>query len=460
MVTTYNDSNTTYNEADTLYNGIVLGINATLLVNEQDVTEFLADRSLSVRVGSHGNSLGTLDAVLNDPTTVPATEDEVRLYIGNTSRYLGTCRLVEAEEYRGGHLFVKIAAQDSGPDGSLPSAGAFGLSDNPDGSTTHGYQSLKKQTRTTEGGSAKTTLEAVVGEHGLWVNENIEVTSANHGLSAVEYTIQELTLNWRNADAPRYSFKLGDPIVSLSQMVADGDLIGDGSITTTKISDDAITTPKIAANAVTATEIAASAITADKISAGAISADKIAAGAISADKIAADAITADKISAGAIGTTELSASAVIKNVTNDGAEVVIDGSGIAVTSGAITVTNASATVIIDGTSNMFKILTTGTLNVAISTDGSGSNTSTLAGFGAFATTPAHLSVVTSNLSGNDERYIGSFAIVEPTTGTIVNRWFMSLYLDGSAQVVAKIGGHGGFAATYTGRYYVLKEAAI
>jgi hypothetical protein len=48
-------------------------------------------------------------------------------------------------------------------------------------------------------------------------------------------------------------------------------------------------------------------------------------------------------------------------VRNSTADVVIDEAGITVTNGSITVTNAGATVIIDGTSNMFKIMATGTL---------------------------------------------------------------------------------------------------
>ncbi|MBA2439585.1 MAG: hypothetical protein H0V50_02795 [Thermoleophilaceae bacterium] len=54
---------------------------------------------------------------------------------------------------------------------------------------------------------------------------------------------------------------------------------------------------------------------------------------------------------------------------NTDGNVKIDGAGIAVTNGKITVTNSGSVVIIDGTSNMFKIWSTGTLSMVGPTAG-------------------------------------------------------------------------------------------
>lgn len=74
----------------------------------------------------------------------------------------------------------------------------------------------------------------------------------------------------------------------------------------------------------------------------------------------------DVFSAGQIELVEVPA-----NVENVGATVRINSTGLTVTNGAISVTNAGATVIIDGTSNMFKIIATGEFTVP-GVDGSGS----------------------------------------------------------------------------------------
>lgn len=55
------------------------------------------------------------------------------------------------------------------------------------------------------------------------------------------------------------------------------------------------------------------------------------------------------------------------NTNDDGATVIIDENGITVLDGAISVSNAGDTVIIDGTSDMFRIVASGTVTVAKNT---------------------------------------------------------------------------------------------
>jgi hypothetical protein len=432
----YDDAARLYDDATILYDGLTLGTPITLIVAEADVTDYLAVQSLSVRTATHGNSLGTLDAKLNDPPALPAVEDPVDLYVGLERRYRGTLKATTINEFRGGHLFASFSAQDSGPDeGAIPTAAPFGLSDDPDGSATKGYETLTAMSRTTEGGSPKTTYQAVVRDTGLWSGQNVEVTSANYGLTAEEFTIVEVGARWPNRDAPEYTVTLGDPLVTLAQVVTEHE-IPDGAITETKISDGAISTPKLAANAVTAA----------------------------------------KVEAGAIDTAHLAATATISRVSNDGAEVVIDGSGIAVTSGAISVTNGSGTVIIDGTSNMFKIAAEGTQSRSSNSgDDLITSSTTLTGLGALAGTPAHLGYISSSSAVNSTRSNGyaqadasDFAATtsggSPTASrvmaTIAARMATSLNGSSQAVVALRITNADAGAQTWHAKYYILKEAAL
>lgn len=131
-MTTYQQAGWTYDQVAT-YGGVTLtpGV-TTLILNDVDVTAYLADRSLGVHVGTHGNSLGTLDAKLNDPPANPATEQMAACYAGTLQLFDGTVRSVELDEHKpGSHHFASFSAQDEGPDGGLPTAAPFGLSDAP-----------------------------------------------------------------------------------------------------------------------------------------------------------------------------------------------------------------------------------------------------------------------------------------------------------------------------------------
>lgn len=318
MPPTYDEAGLTYDEVGLLFDGIPLRDLLTLLIDGVDTTGLLATKSLTITAGTHGNSLGTLTAWLNDPLTLPEVEQSINFYVGNVQRFIGLLKAVEAQEIPGGevYLFVKLDAQDSGPGSVLPTAPPFNLSDAPDGVTTKGYKSLTKSTRTTEGGAPKTTYKAGVHHAGLWAGMNIEVTSASYGLVAAEMSIVEISVSFPGPMQPAiYSLTLGEPLVKLDQLLTSlPPNLTPGSITATEISDGAISTPKIAANAIT--------------------------------------------------TEKLSAAAVIANVLNVGGTVDIDAAGIRVINGAIIVENSGATVIIDGTSNIFKIVATGTIVTA------------------------------------------------------------------------------------------------
>jgi hypothetical protein len=274
-------------------------VGMALLIDGYVRTAYVADRSVSVRVARQGNSLGTMDATLIDPAVMPTSDQLVRVFAGTLELFEGWIRSLEVDEYRGGHTFVGIGATDAGADTTLPIGAPFGLSDTPNGSTTFGYRSLRRLTRTTEGGPAKTSYEVVFPGYGLWLNMLVNVTSVVHGLTAQPFTTVDASIHWEAPAAPVVTLELDTALVRLSELVKAPQL-SPGAITGTAISDGAISTPKLAADA------------------------------------------------------------VIANVANVGNTVLINSNGITVTGGAIIVQGADGTVIIDG-SNMFKIAATGTL---------------------------------------------------------------------------------------------------
>lgn len=164
---------------------------------------------------------------------------------------------------------------------------------------------------------------------------------------------------------------------------------------------------------------------------------------------------------------------VVQQVKNSASEVVISSTGIAVTNGAITVTNAGATVIIDGSSDMFKIAATGTLSLSVN----GLSVSTSATVTAItrSTTPATLHFVSFNDSTNDaSRYPVLFVsvtedFVANTSGGAVTKAILAINflsymyggLDASSHPFVTLWG-GQTLGTFTvyGRYYILQETAI
>jgi hypothetical protein len=173
---------------------------------------------------------------------------------------------------------------------------------------------------------------------------------------------------------------------------------------------------------------------------------------------------------------------VLDNVSNIGAAVVVDSAGITVTEGAITVTNAGAVVIIDGTSRMFRILTSGSLHVALAgwTSGNavvGTQTATLTNLGALGVIKAHQSYIAYSNTNTYDRYVGNLhtthaapRYVATTSGGsptdrvlgYVSRARMHAVLDGSTyETVTLTATSVDSAATdYYGYYHILSEEAL
>jgi hypothetical protein len=164
-------------------------------------------------------------------------------------------------------------------------------------------------------------------------------------------------------------------------------------------------------------------------------------------------------------------------VRNSDGNVLIDSSGVTVTNGRITVANAGSTVIIDGTSNMFKIAATGTLTTTESVGAGGYAISgaVLSGLGAQSTVNAHLSYITVDLADTSYRYIGRMlemygVFVAPVSGA--SPTFNVSASRSSAEAIMCLDSNQypypalyvinrtGASRTYYSRYYVFVEAAI
>ena len=136
-----------------------------------------------------------------------------------------------------------------------------------------------------------------------------------------------------------------------------------------------------------------------------------------------------------------------------------------------------STVIIDGTSNMFKILATGTQDTgSIATDSTASVSVTLTALGTFSTTPAHISFLANGTTSAANQHLGYFLTnvsekwVSGSNGgatdqdvVIPNRLAEAhSSLDGSSQAVVTVAGwnRASTDVTYYHRYYVLQETAL
>lgn len=139
------------------------------------------------------------------------------------------------------------------------------------------------------------------------------------------------------------------------------------------------------------------------------------------------------------------------------------------------VVNVGATVIIDGTSNMFKIAATGTMSNTIAVDSAAETTVTLTALGALPTTPAHLSFISDANNTAAQQFIGmairrDTLFAASTSGGSPTSDFQGIKqlmrvrtsLDGSSQCVVGFGGdnRSDVEITWFARYYVLQETAL
>jgi hypothetical protein len=134
-----------------------------------------------------------------------------------------------------------------------------------------------------------------------------------------------------------------------------------------------------------------------------------------------------------------------------------------------------ATVIIDGTSDIFKIAASGTLAVTIGSVSSNETTVTLTGLGALPVTPAFLGYGAQTATTTAQQGLGGYILrgfkyASTSSGGAVTAVFVAPdvfirfrdALDGSGNCVVGLGGDSASAVSQNavGRYYVLTQAAM
>jgi len=145
--------------------------------------------------------------------------------------------------------------------------------------------------------------------------------------------------------------------------------------------------------------------------------------------------------------------------------VAMGAAGLSITDGAIKVSNAGATVIIDGTSNMFKIVATGTITQAFGATGTRPGTSvqlTALGNG-FSVLPTFLANITNDSSSSaNPRFVGRDAEFALASGYVQYYSDVFVFLS-SGYVFVGIRAASVLSnptTTAACRYYVVVEAGI
>lgn len=149
-------------------------------------------------------------------------------------------------------------------------------------------------------------------------------------------------------------------------------------------------------------------------------------------------------------------------LANAPATVVIDDTGLAITNGKLTVTNPGGTVIIDGTSNMFKIAATAT-SVGADWPPVGTTWTSSAVLSGTGSAPAALLAVAVKdyPTASDYRAVGSWSSLD-TSGAVQARLSGYSYSNGTDNVIVMV--RESILTQPVGapgvRFYILKEAAI
>jgi hypothetical protein len=517
--------------------------------------------------GSASLKYNTLDLTLVDPATFPLVGDAVTL---TTPSWTGvvTSRTIYPGP-RVGHKYCTVTATNT----NVPSAsaGPWGLSDVPNGTTLRGYKDLRVTESDNLDGTSTTTGTATLYTTGLWPAMTFTLTNADLGYAAYSFSVTGMEVTWKKG-VPFYNLTFGSPIVTMSVWMADTVInVADGTISGTKITDGSVTTPKLAANSVTTTVLGVGDIGNNVTNPGFETGDltgwgtnnsgggvtSVWSGHVHAGKYAAHLVTnggnaavvgtataslaGESVTVGAwlygsgSGTADMGvlcydgamgylghptllstgvlagsfthysvtsvtlASTVyvvpyvvatggtyvdVDDVTLQRGSVVMDSSGITVNNGALTVTNGSSIVIIDGTSDMFKIAASGSLSSTCAAL-SGANystsvaTATLSGLGTLAATPMHLSSIADNNGNTGTRSVGhdllynvpAAAWTGVTSGGATSGQAilptsiagnMATHLNGSSICVVQLDVNNAYTSSETlyGYYYILVESAL
>jgi hypothetical protein len=209
-------------------------------------------QTAKVQEGTPSLKFNTFDVTLVDPAVIPANGQAVVL---TNPTWSGTVTSrTRRPGPRIGHDFVTLTATNT--DVQSASAGPWGLSDVPNGTTLRGYKDLSVTVSANLDATTTTTGTATLYDTGLWPAMTFALTNADLGYSATSFSVTGMEVTWVKG-VPFYHLTFGDPIVTMSAWMQDTvTTMPDGSISGTKITDLSIVTSKFAANSVTAAQIA------------------------------------------------------------------------------------------------------------------------------------------------------------------------------------------------------------
>jgi hypothetical protein len=171
-----------------------------------DLTAFILAGSLVVK-------LNTLDVTLIDPNFISNKGATITL---TNPAWVGTqisSSTTDPVDLKNSHQFQMITATNASaaPGGASP----FDLSDTPNNSTTYGYRGLSVKTTNNLDGTQTVAGTCTINQGGYLPGMTFKLTSANQGISAVTYTIQQVTTRFIGIAIPIYQIDFGDPIVTL-----------------------------------------------------------------------------------------------------------------------------------------------------------------------------------------------------------------------------------------------------
>ncbi len=190
-----------------------------LTIAAVDQTDFVQDKTLTIR-------LQTLDVVLVDPVTSPALHDGVTL---DVPAWAGRVSTIESNPYKAKdgtyHRWVKLTCTNKHV--AAGASAPFGLSDTPNHSTTYDYAKDFTYTQTlsdqTDLSTAEHRIACTIFRAGIVPGMTVAVTNSAESLSAVDFVVTQVTVDWLNDDFAKYHLEgsiEGVPPVTLGDIIA------------------------------------------------------------------------------------------------------------------------------------------------------------------------------------------------------------------------------------------------
>jgi hypothetical protein len=175
------------------------------------------DQTNYLKYGTMTQKLNTLDFALIDPAVVPDPGDAVALTTPTWNGTVVSVTKADIVDIKSGHKLVTVAATNTtvGAGGGAP----FNLSDVPNGTTLRAYSRLMVRITNNANGTAQTYGSLYMYDTGLLPGMAVTITSANLGLSAVSYTITNVTETWIGLQVPALFVEFGDPYPTLAKLV-------------------------------------------------------------------------------------------------------------------------------------------------------------------------------------------------------------------------------------------------